>query len=295
MRRKLRGKAILLTGASRGIGRCTAERLGREGARLVVTARSNIELEELASQLRSAGVEAHALPADLTSPSERERLVRTTVEMLGGLDVLVNNAGLCSFGEFATSSEDILRRIMEINFFAPVELIRLCLPHLTASHNRPAVVNVTSICGRRGIPSFPEHCASKFALVGLTEALRGELARFGVDVVLVVPGLVRPDDFERHLLRDEGRIYLNWAGAQAPDKVARGIVRALRKGWYETVVGWTALQVHRANRFFPWLMDWILARKVRRFEKRSAMSIVQSAESPVPSEEGTRDEVRVGR
>src|SRR5947209_17414188 len=142
MRRKLRGKAILLPGASRGIGRCVAERLAREGGRLALTARSAAELGELAQQLRASRVETHPIPADLTLPADRERLVDAAVEKLGGLDVLINNAGLCSFGEFATSSEEILRRIMEINFFAPAELIRLCLPHLARSRERPAVVNV---------------------------------------------------------------------------------------------------------------------------------------------------------
>jgi short-subunit dehydrogenase len=268
MSRDLRGRAVLLTGASRGIGRCVAQLLAQEGSRLVVTARSAPELESLAQHLRAAGIEAHGCAVDLTDPDDRARLVRFTIEKLGGLDVLINNAGLCSFGEFASSSEDILRRIMEINFFAPVELIRLCLPHLATSKHRPAVVNVASICGRRGIPSFPEHCASKFALVGLTEALRGELARFDIDVNLVIPGLVRPDDMGRHLLRNEGRIYLNWAGAQKPEKVARGILRSLQANRREKVVGLIALQVHRCSRWMPWLMDWILAHKVRKFEER---------------------------
>ena len=130
------------------------------------------------------------------------------------------------------------------------------------------MVNVASICGRSGIPSFPEHCASKFALCGLTESLRGEFARFDVDLVLVVPGLVKVENREKHLLRYEGKIDLNWDNAQSPDKVARGIIRALRWNWKETVIGWTALQVHRCRRVFPWFLDWVLQRKVRKFQER---------------------------
>jgi short-subunit dehydrogenase len=268
MGRQLKGSRILLTGASRGIGRQVAQFLGEYGARLVLTARSKEDLEKVVQELKGKGVEAHAIAADITSPPDRERLVQSAVDILGGLDVLINNAGTASFGEFATSSEEILRQIMEINFFAPVELIRLCLPYLAKSPNKPGIVNVASICGRRGIPSFPEHCASKFALVGLTEALRGEFTRFGVDMNLVVPGLVRVDDREKHLLRSDGKITINWEKAQKPEKVARGIVRALRWNWYETVIGTVALWLHRGNRVFPWLIDGIMNRKVRKFAER---------------------------
>jgi short-subunit dehydrogenase len=191
------------------------------------------------------------------------------VEKLGGLDVLINNAGTCSFGEFISSSEQVLRLLMETNFFSPVELTRLCLPHLMKSVHRPAIVNIASICGRRGFPSFPEHSASKFALAGITEALRCEFARFDVDVLLVVPGLAKVRDFDKHLLRNEGRIHIDWQRVQSPEKVARGIVRALRWNWRETVIGWLAMQIHRLQRVWPSMMDGILIRKVRKFSERN--------------------------
>ena len=109
---------------------------------------------------------------------------------LGGLDVLINNAGVASFGHFAECTEVILRQVMEVNFFAPAELIRLAVPVLTRGR-QPAVVNVASMCGRRGIPAWAEYSASKFALCGLSEALRAELVRFDVDVLLVLPGVTR--------------------------------------------------------------------------------------------------------
>jgi short-subunit dehydrogenase len=279
MSRSLRGKAILLTGGSRGIGRCVARVLAGYGCRLALAARSQDDLDKVVAELRSSGAEVFALAGDLTSSSDRERIVETAVQKLGGLDVLINNAGTCSFGEFSTSSEEVLRQIMAINFFTPAELIRLCLPHLANSRGRPVIVNIASICGRRGIPSFPEHCASKFALVGLTEALRAEFARFDVDVLLVVPGLARVDDFEKHLLRNEGRIYINWKRAQTPETVAFGIVRALRRNWKETVIGWLALQVHRLSRVWPSLVDGIMIRKVLKYNARVDKTNARSAEA----------------
>jgi short-subunit dehydrogenase len=271
MRRDVRGRVVLVTGASRGIGRRLAGKLARLGARLALTARSAGDLAKLAGDLRANGTDVEAFPADLTSPADRERLVAGVVERFGGLDVLVNCAGVCSFGEFSTSSEEIARRVLEVNFFAPVEMIRLCQPHLSRSFEggyRPAVVNVASICGRWGIPSMSEHCASKHAFVGLTEALRGEFERFGIDVLLVLPGLVRSDDLNRHLLRNEGKIYLDFEGAQPSDEVADGVVRSLLRNKPEAAVGWVSWGVWWSRRLFPRAVRFFMQRKVWKYARR---------------------------
>lgn len=274
MRRDLSGRVVLVTGASRGIGRRTAERLGREGVRLALTSRSGGELESLAKRIRDGGTEVDAFPADLTDAAAREELIRDVVARFGGLDVLVNCAGVASFGEFATSSETILRRVMEVNFFVAAELIRLAQPHLLRSATtgpagwQPAVVNVASICGRCGIPSLPEHCGSKHALVGLTEALRGEFARYGIDVLLVLPGVVRSDDLNRHLLRNEGKIYLNFDGAQRPEEVGESVVRSLVRNRTEAAVGFVSWWVWFGKRFFPRVPRWVMHWKARRWARK---------------------------
>lgn len=269
MRRDVRGRVVLVTGASRGIGLRVAERLARRGARLAVTARSADDLATLVGKLRAAGADAESFPADLTNPADRERLVSGTVERFGGIDVLMNCAGVCSFGEFSTSTEDILRRVMDVNFFAPVEMIRLCHPHLakSAATWRPAVLNVASICGRWGIPSLSEHCASKHAFVGLTEALRAEYQRFGIDVLLVLPGLVRSDDLNRHLLRNEGKVYLDFEGAQPPDEVADGVVRSLLRNRAEATCGFVSWWVQYSRRMWPRGLRYFVNRKVRTFQR----------------------------
>jgi short-subunit dehydrogenase len=261
MGRTLRDRRVLITGASGGIGRSVAEGAAREGARLVLAARTSERLDELARGL-APHADVLAVPADVTVPEDRERLLRSAVDRFGGLDVLINNAGVASFGHFAESSEAILRQIMEVNFFAPAELIRLAVPVLMKG-DQPAVVNIASMCGRRGIPAWTEYSASKFALCGLSEALRAEFVRFDIDVLLIVPGLTR-SEFGEHLLRKAGRMKIDFSRGMPPEQVAEGILRALRKNRSETVLGWEARWILRVHRFLPRLVDALLARRVRK-------------------------------
>jgi short-subunit dehydrogenase len=216
----------------------------------------------LARTLTERGSQALAVPADITREEDRQRLLQVVASQYGGLDVLVNNAGVASFGHFADSTEGVLRRVMELNFFAPAEMIRSAVP-LLRQGEQPAVVNIASMCGRRGLPAWPEYSASKFALCGLTEALRGEMARFDIDVLLVVPGLTRTD-LDKHLLRNEGRMKIEFSGGMEVADVARSILRALEQNRTEVVLGREARWILRMNRFLPRLLDFLLARKVRQ-------------------------------
>ncbi len=262
MRRDLHGRRILITGASSGIGRSLAEQLAEAGSRVIVAARSADRLDDLAATLTARGAEVIAAPADVTRDEDRRRLLDLAVQRFGGLDVLVNNAGVASWAHFADCTEDVLRQVMEVNFFAPAELIRLAIPVLTQGQ-QPAIVNVTSMCGRRGMPAWSEYSASKFALCGLTEALRAEFARFDVDVLLILPGLTR-SGLHRTLLRNEGRAQIDFGEGMPPEKVAAGIVKALRKNRADTVLGREAKWLLRVNRFFPRLVDWLIGRRVRK-------------------------------
>lgn len=259
MRRTLQGRRILITGASSGIGRALAEELAAQGARLALAARSDDKLREVAGTLP---IEALVLPADITIEADRRRLIDRVQSEFGGLDVLVNNAGIASWAYFANSTEEILRRIMEVNFFAPAELMRLAIPILTKGA-QPAIVNVASMCGRKAMPAWSEYSASKFALCGLTEALRAEFARFDVDVLLIVPGLTS-SDFSQHFLKKEGKARIEFDKGMPPAQVARSIVAALKKNKTEAVLGSDARWMLRFNKFFPRLTDWLLARKIKK-------------------------------
>ena len=205
MRRDLTGKRVILTGASGGIGRAVRSALVRKPVRTDCSRLSQCgQVERTRNRsLKAAGGDVIAVPTDITKPDDRRHLVDAAVTAFGGLDLLINNAGVGSWGHFANSSEEICRTVMEVNFFAPLELTRLAIPHLMRG-NQPAVVNVTSMCGRKGMPAWPEYSASKFALVGMSEAWRGEFARFDVDVLTIVPGMTN-SGFQNNWLRTDGK------------------------------------------------------------------------------------------
>jgi len=271
MTRDLRGRRILITGASSGIGRALAQQLAPLGARLVLAARSEDKLKELAASLpapsltapRGGGLGGHlVVAADITKDEDRQRLLDLAVEELGGLDVLINNAGIESWAHFADSSEEILRQIMEVNFFAPAELIRKAIPILV-NGTEPAIVNVSSMCGRRAMPAWSEYSASKYALCGLTEALRGELARFDIDILLIIPGLTK-SEFSQHFLKSEGKAKIEYDKGMPPADVAARIVRSLQKNKTETWIGSDTQWMLRVNRWVPRFVDWMVARKVKK-------------------------------
>ncbi len=259
MRRDLTGRRILITGASSGIGKALAEQLAKLGAKLVLAARSEDKLRALAQNLPG---ETLVVPTDVADDADRARVIDQAAQHFGGLDVLINNAGIASWAHFADSSEKILREIMEVNFFAPADLIRRAIPLLTEG-KEPAIVNVASMCGRRAMPAWPEYSASKYALCGLTEALRGEFARFDIDVLLIVPGLTA-SDFSQHFLKTDGKAKIEFTEGMPPADVAASIVNSLQRNKTETWIGSDCKWMLRANRFFPRLVDWLLARKVKK-------------------------------
>ncbi|MCS6975640.1 MAG: SDR family oxidoreductase [Gemmatales bacterium] len=261
----LRDQRVLLTGASFGIGEALARELARHRARLALTARTADRLQELAQELGKLGAEVAVVPGDVTSEADRQRIVAETVRLLGGLDILVNNAGVGASGYFHEASPERLRRIMEVNFFGPAELTRLALPHLFRG-NKPMIVNISSVIGRRGVPGYSEYCASKFALCGFSESLRAELVRFGVHVLLVNPGLIETP-FRDHLVEDRLRSREQRRRAMSPEQCARVIVRAMRRRVNEVVITFDGKLLVWLNRLFPRLVDWLLAKYAQRYQE----------------------------
>jgi short-subunit dehydrogenase len=256
-RRSIEGIRALVTGASSGIGRELALQLARQGAHLVLTARRQTHLEDLVREIGQHGGQASAVAGDVTDPALRQRLAQVVADQWSGLDLLVNNAGVGAVGPFADADSERLRRVMEVNFFAPAELIRELLP-LLRSGRRPMIVNVGSVLGHRAVPNKSEYCASKFALHGLTDALRAELDQWGIDMLLVSPSTTRTE-FAANVL--ERRAHAPRPPFESSARsVARQTLRAIRRGSHEIIISPGGKLLVWLDRLCPPLADRLIAR-----------------------------------
>lgn len=247
MRYDLAGKCVLVTGASRGIGRAIAVAFAREGARVLANGRDEAAL---------AAVEGTTpLPGDLT----REEDARRIAAACGEIDVLVNNAGTTFYGPVEETSDDDVRRVLETNFFAMVRLTRLLLPTLRA--RRGAVVQVSSPSGRHGFPMISAYAASKGAMNAWSEALRLEAP--DVRVSIVYPDVTTSELYRTAPASPSGRAYQERLAAidrDPPEKVARLVVDAVRRGRGDVYTTWRSRFLAFMCGLSPRLVDRVIAR-----------------------------------
>jgi short-subunit dehydrogenase len=187
---QLTDAVVLITGASAGIGHAAATRFAENGARVLVHGRD-------AERTRLVAGEVHGRPliADLASPADRQRLAADALDTFGHVDVLVNNAGFGYAGPVSAMSVDVIRRLIEVDLLAAIELTRSLLPGMV-ERNHGAICFVTSIAGRTGVAGEAVYSATKAGLDTFAESLRGETARSGVNISVVVPGVVDTGFFE---------------------------------------------------------------------------------------------------
>jgi len=255
---KLQGCRILLTGAGSGIGRCLALALGAREARLVLIGRNTERLTEVAREIVRAGGHAHALPHDLGDPTGHDALAQSTIARLGEIDLLINNAGVSSFGEFCREKPANIDDIININVTAPLLLTRAVLPGMLQS-GKGRIVNIGSILGSIGFPHFAAYSASKFALRGFSEALRRELAGSGIGVTYVAPRTTRTS-------LNSNVIYelSNTSGAAIDDPatVAAIIIDAIIGERDEVYIGWPEKMAVRLNAVLPGMVSTAIGKQL---------------------------------
>ncbi len=256
-RRKILNSRVLITGASSGIGAAIARSMAARGASVLLTARRQSRLDDLAIEIEADGGQAFTLAGDITNPKHRAALLDHAAVQMGGLDILINNAGVGAIGPFFDASPERLRQVMEVNFFAPVEFMREA-QMLLARGTRPAIVNIGSVLGHRAVPFKSEYCASKFAMHGFSDALRAEIEKQGIDVVLVSPSTTN-SEFSDSLLEDQG------SAAKLPygmstERVAKKVVDAVKNGRNEVILSWGGKLLVYLDRLMPAVVDRLVAR-----------------------------------
>ncbi len=258
-------ETVWITGASSGIGEACAYEWAASGASLILTSSSAERLAPVGEKCREKGAkEVVILPYDLREPDGIEDLVRKAWDAFGGIGVAFLNAGISQRTTVEDTSMDMIRQIMEINYFAPAAIARELLP-LMEGRGGGHIAVTTSIAGRFGFPLRCGYSSSKFALYGFFETLQAEVYGKGIRVTIVCPGRVRTHISLRALDKGgkpHGRMDPGQEGGISPEKAARTIVRAVRKGRREVLVGGGELAMVYVKRFFPGLCAR-LARKIK--------------------------------
>lgn len=260
--RSLRGRTVLITGASSGIGRETAAAFARRGARVALAARRRELLESLARELEPFGAETLCLPADVSDPEQVRRMIHAAFDHFGGLEILINNAGHGLVAPLEQTTPEEMASMFAVNFFAPYLAMREAVP-LMRRAGRGHIINIASSVARRAIPFSAAYCASKAALAGLSEALRVELAGTGICVSTVFP-IRTATEFFSVMGNRTNRDYSGLGPVQSASRVAQAIVRCARRPRAEVLPSPWLRAAILLNAVSPRLVDALLARVVRR-------------------------------
>jgi NAD(P)-dependent dehydrogenase (short-subunit alcohol dehydrogenase family) len=256
-------KVVAITGAASGIGRALAHRYARSGARLGLLDRDAAGLDALAAELAERETEVHAVACDVTRWEDCKNAIDSILDSLGGVDVLINNAGITHVSPFANTDVDVVRRVMDVNFFGALYCTRAALASLVA--RRGLVVVLSSVAGFAPLAGRCAYSASKHALHGLFETLRSEQRESGLGVMMVCPSFTRTA-IEANALGGDGlalRAQRTVYGQQAdPDEVAEAIFRAASRRRRLLVLSPVGKLSYAVSRVWPSLYERMMARRV---------------------------------
>jgi len=258
---------VLITGASQGTGKATALLWARKGYNVVLAARNGDRLGTVAREVRNIGVSALAIPTDVGDAEQVKALINKALAFYDRIDVLVNNAGICLTGTMAQTSLEDWQQIMNTNLWGYVHTIKEMLPHFL-ENQAGSIVNVGSFGGKMPLPNMTAYCASKYAVTGLTETLKLELAPQGIHVCAVHPGAIDSDFMERALFRgsdetesesrrQQMQAVLQQSWVSQPEDIAQAIWDAVQFKQSEKVVGSISMATE-AYRLFPGLTQWLM-------------------------------------
>jgi NAD(P)-dependent dehydrogenase (short-subunit alcohol dehydrogenase family) len=252
------GKSIVITGGSRGLGLTMARLLAAQGARLALLARDQSELDEACNELRKIGGDAIGVACDLLDRGQSLGAIETVIDRYGAIDVLINNAGIIEVGPLDNMRRGDFEKAMALHLWAPFNLIRQVIPHMRRAGGG-RIVNIASIGGKVAVPHLAPYSISKFALVGLSDAFRAELALDGIRVTTVTPGLMRTGSHVQAKFKGNHGAEYGWFAVSASlpvaavkaERAAAKIVAACRSGQASLTIGLHARLAIIGNALFP--------------------------------------------
>lgn len=261
----MKNKTVIITGASSGIGKACAIAFGKRGANIVISGRNKENLEQAAEELRKTGAQILAVTGDVSNENDCKLLIKKTIEQFGGIDILINNAGISMRALFKDLQLDVIRKVMDINFWGTVYCTKYALPYLLKT--KGSVVGISSIAGYNGLPGRTGYSASKFAIQGFLDALRIENLKTGLHVLVACPGytasnvrnaaLVADGSSQGESPRDEGKM-------MTAEEVAEEIVKAVEKRKRTIVLTGQGRLAVWMNKIFPALTDKLVFNAVAK-------------------------------
>lgn len=256
MKNALKGKIVVITGASSGIGEAMAKVYSEMGAKVVLGARSEEKLAELTTEIRNQGGEAAYCATDVTKSEDCKRLIDTAVEAFGGIDVLICNAGISMRAIFDDVDLSVLHRLMDVNFWGTVYCSKYALPYLQKS--KGSLVGISSVAGLHGLPGRTGYSASKYAMTGLLETIRIENIKKGLHVMVACPGftasnvrfsaLVADGSQQGSTPREEGKM-------MTAEQVARIVAKGIAKRKRLCLMEIEGRATHFVKKFAPAFLD----------------------------------------
>lgn len=252
----MNGKTVVITGASSGIGEAMAFRYSEMGAHVVLAARNEEKLKQMAAQILKDGGDALYVATDVTSEEDCQRLISRTVETYGHIDILICNAGISMRALFDDVDLKVLHRLMDVNFWGTVNCVKPALKYIQQSHG--SIVGISSVAGIHGLPGRTGYSASKFAMTGFLETIRIENIKKGIHVMVACPGftasnvrfsaLTADGSQQGATPREEGKMM---TGREVADIVARGIAKRKRLCLMEI----EGRATHFVKKFAPAFLD----------------------------------------
>ncbi|MCX6249077.1 MAG: SDR family oxidoreductase [Bacteroidetes bacterium] len=252
----MKDKVVIITGATSGIGKALAYECASRGARLVISGRNNEKLMEISEDLLRTGFSVLPVRADVSSEEDCRELIRKAAEHYGTIDVMINNAGISMRALFEEVDLDVLRKLMDTNFWGTVYCSRFALPYLLKS--KGSLVGISSIAGYKGLPGRTGYSSSKFAMQGLLEVIRIENRKKGLHVLIAAPGFTSSNIRNVALAKDgsqQGETPLDESKLMPAETVAKKIAEAIVKRKRSLVLTTTGKLTVLLNKFLPSFMD----------------------------------------